>query len=140
VRVVQVDFSPGSKRIGRQTSWFGSSPRGFSERYSRSYSDAYRVAGAIIAFGLTVKVVGALVATIVALLGFASGDGFLGVGGVIVGLLLAGIVGLLFWIAGVFVTAQGQLLRAGLDTAVNSSPFLDNVKRAEIMGVRLPST
>lgn len=102
---------------------------------SHRYTDAYRVAGAIIAFGTIIKVIGALVAAVVAFAGFASAGGPLGSGALVGGLLMAVIIGFVFWIAGVLVTAQGQLLRASLDTAVNSSPLLSNIEKARIMGV-----
>jgi len=105
---------------------------------SHRYTDAYRVASAIIAFGTTVKVIGAVVASIIVLAGIASSDS-LGSSGLIGGLLIAGIIGLIFWIAGVFVTAQGQLLRASLDTAVNSSPFLSDAEKAKMMGITPPT-
>jgi hypothetical protein len=110
-------------------------PTGISNRYT----DAYRVASAIIAFGTIVKVTGALVALSIALAGFASADGPFGSSALIGGVLVAVITGFVFWIVGVFVTAQGQLLRASLDTAVNSSPLLSNIEKARIMGVT-PST
>lgn len=106
---------------------------------SHRYTDAYRVASAIIAFGTIVKVIGAVVASIIALAGFASADGPLGSSALIGGLLIAAVTGFVFWIAGVLVTAQGQLLRASLDTAVNSSPLLSNIEKAKIIGVT-PST
>jgi len=101
---------------------------------SRRYTDAYRVAGAIITFGAAVKVVGAVVAAIIAVGGLASSEQ-LGIRGLIGGLLLGAMVGLVFWIAGVFVTAQGQLLRASLDTAVNTSPLFSNTEKAKMMGI-----
>jgi len=101
---------------------------------SHRYTDAYRVARAIMTFGTTVKVIGAVVAAIIAVAGLASSDQ-LGSRGLIGGLLLGAMVGLVFWIAGVFVTAQGQLLRASLDTAVNTSPLFSNTEKAKVMGI-----
>lgn len=103
---------------------------------SHRYKDAYRVAGAIIAFGTTVKIVGAVVAAVVALAALTAADP-LGGGAVVAGTVIAGMTGLAFWIAGVFLTALGQLLRASLDTAVNISPLLRNGEKAEIMGIRV---
>jgi hypothetical protein len=54
------------------------------------------------------------------------------VGGAIV---LGFVVWLPFWILGVVVAAQGQILKAVLDTAVNSSPFLSNDEKAKIMSL-----
>jgi len=43
--------------------------------------------------------------------------------------------GALFYIVGVLVSAQGQILKASLDGAVNSSPFLADEHRARIMSL-----
>jgi len=48
------------------------------------------------------------------------------------------VAGTLFYLLGVLVSAQGQILKASLDGAVNSSPFLTNQHRAKIMS--LPDT
>jgi len=39
----------------------------------------------------------------------------------------------LFWLVGMLVYARGQHVTAGLDSAVNSSPFLSNAQRAKLM-------
>jgi hypothetical protein len=44
-------------------------------------------------------------------------------------------VGLLFYLLGVLVAAQGQILLASLDSAVNSSPLLTNDQKAEILSL-----
>lgn len=54
------------------------------------------------------------------------------------GIFVAAIVGVLFWLCGVIVAAQGEILRATLDNAVASSHFLTDTERAEAMG--LPDT
>ncbi len=41
---------------------------------------------------------------------------------------------------GIVVAAQGQILKASLDTAVNSSPFLPDAVRANIMTLPSPQT
>ena len=53
----------------------------------------------------------------------------------VVGAITAGLVGALFFILGVLVSAQGQLLKASVDGAVNNSPFLTNEQRAKIMSI-----
>jgi hypothetical protein len=98
------------------------------------YTDAYRVARAVIAFGTIVKAIGVVVAVIIVVAGLAS-SGELGGRGLIGGLLLGAMVGLVFWIAGVFVVAVGQLLRASLDTAVNTSPMFSKAEKAKVMGI-----
>jgi hypothetical protein len=49
---------------------------------------------------------------------------------------LAGFIGLLFFLLAVLIRAQGQILKASLDSAVNSSPFLTNDQRPKIMSLR----
>jgi hypothetical protein len=39
------------------------------------------------------------------------------------------------WIFGALISAQGQLLKATLDSAVNTSPFLDDSERARMMSL-----
>lgn len=51
------------------------------------------------------------------------------VGGLIIGVIVAGAG----FILGTLMSAQGQVLKATLDTAVYSCPFLVNEQRAEIM-------
>ena len=57
-------------------------------------------------------------------------------GGPIGALLLGVFLGLVFYIMGVVVSARGQMLQASLDTAVNTSPLLDNRRKIEIMSLR----
>ena len=51
------------------------------------------------------------------------------------GLMAALVAGMFFYVAGVMVSAQGQLLQATLDTAVNSSPLLDDEQKAQILAL-----
>ncbi len=115
------------------------------------YKDGYRVASIITGLGGFCKVLGIIFAVIVGG-GFlvAQGEramrgGLLGGGygyrshsfDVVVLLFIcivgAGIVWLTFYLAGVMISAQGQILKANLDTAVNTSPFLDYQRRAIVM-------
>ncbi|HLK57160.1 MAG TPA: hypothetical protein VKU00_11375 [Chthonomonadaceae bacterium] len=48
-------------------------------------------------------------------------------------LLLAGAVGALFYILGVLASAQGSALKASLDGAVNTSPFLTKEQKAKVL-------
>ncbi|MFZ1138755.1 MAG: hypothetical protein WAN76_06240 [Candidatus Sulfotelmatobacter sp.] len=41
----------------------------------------------------------------------------------------------LFWLVGVLVGTGGQRLKASLDSAVNSSPFLSDAQRAKVMSL-----
>jgi len=45
-----------------------------------------------------------------------------------------------FWLVGVLVCARGQQLKASLDSAVNSSPFLSNAQRATVMSLARRAT
>ena len=47
--------------------------------------------------------------------------------------IAGGILALTFFVLGVIISAEGQLLLAALDTAVNSSPFLTDDQRAQII-------
>jgi hypothetical protein len=39
------------------------------------------------------------------------------------------------YVLGILVSAQGQILKASLDNAVNGSPFLTNEHRAKVMSL-----
>ncbi|MCX6539835.1 MAG: zinc ribbon domain-containing protein [Acidobacteria bacterium] len=102
----------------------------FASVAQRRYVDAYRVANTISWFGQAIKVGGGILGVFI----------FAGVseamkspgGGLIIGIM----VGAVFFVIGVMVAAQGQLLRATLDTAVHSSPFLTDDLRATVMSLR----
>jgi hypothetical protein len=100
------------------------------------YRDAYRVSTALLGLGNALKAVGAIVGVLIVLGSFASANSQFGGGGVIFGgVLAAAVVGGLFWVFGVIVAAQGQILRAQLDSAVATSRFLTDGERAEAMGL-----
>lgn len=100
----------------------------FAVDVQRRYLDAYRVAGTINWFGQATKVVGVVLAIAI----FAAFDESK------LGVMIALIVVAVCFSIGVMVSAQGQLLRSTLDTAVNSSPFLSDSQKAFTMS--LPST
>lgn len=129
-------------------------PQGKSAALARSqrerslgdrYIDAYRVANTAVAFGNTVKTVGVVLAALIfipALLftlasaNQTSGNGMaLALGALLLGAVFAGAVGIVFFVLGTLLCAHGQLLRATLDTAVNTSPFLTDDLRSEIMSL-----
>ena len=105
------------------------------------YKDAYLVARALDGYGTLVKVLGFVGAAMLFLYGVSwLNNGRLGDANFAFGLvcIVAGLfIAALFYFAGVLVSAQGQILRATLDSAVNGSPFLRNEDRARIMS--LPS-
>jgi hypothetical protein len=101
----------------------------------KRYQDAYLVARAVNGYGIFIKTVAIVAAILLALIGFIisakeSGTA-IGFGLIIVGIL----VGVLFYLIGILISAQGQILKASLDSAVNSSPFLTDKHRAKIMSL-----
>lgn len=127
--------TPASKQQEREQALF------------KRYDDAYAVAKSIIRVGDGIKAIGVILAILivvgaVAFVGLVSEsqprgmpvapsgtDLFVLAIGVVVGL----IVGMLCYALGTLVAALGQQLQANLDTAVNTSPFLDNECRARTM-------
>lgn len=103
------------------------------------YRDAYNVARVIVGIGSFIKGLGIVLAILIALGGFIAASQtriemqslFLGLGGI----LWAGIVGVCFYIGGVLISVQGQILKASLDGAVNSSPFLSDEHKAKVMSL-----
>jgi hypothetical protein len=110
----------------------------------KRYKDAYLVARTTTGIGSMIKGVGALLGILIFFGAFALAAGQRNVYGVrgdiqLISLIVAGIFGgtvwLVFFIWGVLVSAQGQILKASLDGAVNGSPFLTNEQRATIMSL-----
>ena len=111
----------------------------------KRYKDAYLVARTTTGVGSMIKGVGALLGTLIfvgAIVLAANQRNVYGVRGsdiqiisVIVATIFGGTVWLVFFIWGVLVSAQGQILKASLDGAVNGSPFLTNEQRASIMSL-----
>lgn len=111
----------------------------------KRYKDAYRVARTTTGVGSTIRGVGALLGFLIFFGAFALAASQRNVYGVrggeiqlislIVAAIFGGTVWLVFFIWGVLVSAQGQILKASLDGAVNGSPFLTNEQRATIMSL-----
>jgi len=109
-----------------------------SRRLMSRYTDAYRIARTVTAFGATVKVIAIIVGAPIGLIGLvaglASGDHksvLVAAAGVILGVIFA----VPIFILGILVSAQGQILKATLDTAVNSSPLLSKDEMRQIMSL-----
>jgi hypothetical protein len=51
------------------------------------------------------------------------------------GLLISGLWFALFFVLGTIVSAQGQILKANIDCAVNTAPFLTSQQKARVMGL-----
>lgn len=101
--------------------------------YNR-YTDAYRVANITESIGKITQGIGAILGIIVLMAILSSRDS-LGGASWIIGIVVALIVGGAFFLMGIFISASGQILRATLDSAVNTSPLLSNDEKAMIMSV-----
>lgn len=95
------------------------------------YLDAYRVASGVVWIGDVVKGLGFVIGAVLVVGAVTQFEGGARFGGIVFGILVA----LAFWVGGVFTSAHGQLLRATLDTAVHSSPFLTDRERALAMSL-----
>ncbi len=103
------------------------------------YRDGYLKARVMNGWGQVIKGLGVMVAILLAILGMVlvnddrSGDATFAFGVVII---VSGVIsGIWFFILGIVIAAHGQMLKASLDGAVNSSPFLTNEQRAKIMSL-----
>ena len=111
----------------------------------KRYKNAYLVARTTTGAGSTIKGVGAFFGILIffgafalaaaqrSVFGIRGGD--IQVITIIVGAIFGATVWLVFYIWGVLFSAQGQILKASLDGAVNGSPFLTNEQRATIMSL-----
>ncbi len=100
------------------------------------YRDAYRVGRRTVAAGETIKMIGYVPAGAIAFLTIVFASGYRGIPALLMlvfGGTVAGLVGGLFWLAGIVVGGQGRIMQATLDTAVNTSPFLNDDERAQLM-------
>ena len=107
----------------------------------RRYQDGYRVADGVVTFGQSVKLGGIFVGGVIFVAGLvefilnpAEHSGF----AVIFASLIACAVLLILTahILAMGLRGEGHLLRAALDSDVNSSPFLSNAQRARAMSLR----
>lgn len=119
------------------------------------YKDGYRFAKFIIVIGYITGCVAVGVAILIAGIAFfgsvttyatmqklsgteAAASAAWGV--LISGFLGACLIGAIFFIIAIIVRAQGQMVQATLDTAINSSPFLTDEQRAEVMSLPIPTS
>jgi hypothetical protein len=95
------------------------------------YTDAYTVARSVSTFGATVKLLSLGLGAGIAFLGFFTGSKWL----VVSAIGLGATAGLAIYVLGTLVAAQGQILKATLDSAVNSSQFLSKEEMRQIMSL-----
>jgi hypothetical protein len=112
-----------------------------AKRLTGRYMDGFRLGRAIVGMGTLIKTIGGFAGLSISILAALGASEYARVGSqqmpLVVGgaIVLGFVVWLPFWILGVVVAAQGQILKAVLDTAVNSSPFLSNDEKAKIMSL-----
>lgn len=102
------------------------------------YRDAYRLARAITGIGSLIKGVAigqTLVIAFATLLLAIQFNRATAVSVLGVGLVFACIVGIASYLFGLVVAAQGQILKASVDGAVHSSPFLSLEEKADEMSL-----
>lgn len=108
----------------------------------RRYQDAYTVAKTANVFGSFTKTIGLVSAGIICFIGlimmlftatsWGAGAGFVMF---LFALTFGAIVGAIFYILGIVLSALGQNLMATLDTAVNGSPFMTQEQKAQAMNL-----
>lgn len=99
----------------------------------RRYSDAYLTARVIVGLGKFVKgtaVFCFIIGVVVLFIAMVSREDAAWVAGPV-----AAGVAIPLYVLGVIVSAQGQILRASLDTAVHSSPYLTDAERLQVMSL-----
>jgi hypothetical protein len=111
--------------------------------FVQRYADLYRAAKVMTGLGDTVKVVGLVSAGVIFMVWFlmavAAAQGFGGALAffmcLIIGAAFGALIGGVFFLLGVLISAQGQLLMSHADSAVHSSPFLSDQQRAAAMSL-----
>jgi hypothetical protein len=105
---------------------------------ARRYGNAYRIGKGLARIGRLARVVGPILGVLAFLVGLllAGGNYPPGLGAtttVLAGLLMSILVAVGVFLLGELVNALGQVLMVTLDTAVNTSPFLDNTQKSQIL-------
>lgn len=115
----------------------------------KRYREGYLYARFLNGFGMAVVIIGIVIAIFVAMIAMMIGGGienqsrnaYVGPGqgtGVAIGFvifLIGAVFGGIFIVSGILTRAAAQHLMASFDSAVNSSKFLTNVQRAEMMSL-----
>ncbi len=111
-------------------------PAGRATRVMKRYRDAYFVARGITAVGAGVKLIGIAAGLLVffgdlMIVGTLTGQ--FGIVPFATGFISGAFSGGTVYLIGVLISAAGELNKAQLDSAVNTSPFLTDDQRAEAM-------
>ncbi len=110
-------------------------PTEIRSKLCKRYQEAYTVAAAIIRVANLVRFVSIGVGALIIIVGFAQGSDA-GFGPILIGgALVAGLsLAAGGWISSMVIQAQGQIIHFMIDTAVNTSPLLDNSSKAQFLG------
>lgn len=106
-----------------------------ANRFASRYRDGYRAAWAINTCGAVLKVLGVVSAVVIAAAGSANRSSFGGESLLSVSLVSAIFIGVLLFVAGIFFSAQGQMMRAMLDATINANPFMTDTEKLTAMGL-----
>jgi hypothetical protein len=101
---------------------------------TRRYADAYVIARTVEGFGATIKGIGIVIGALMVLgsiVAALESGALISLGGIVIAVAITAVLYLL----GTLASAQGQILKATLDTAVNSSEFLSAHDRAQVMSI-----
>ena len=99
------------------------------------YKDGYSVARGAVRIGNFYKSLSIIIGIGIAVVGLLVAQQTNNAPLLIPALVLAFAVSAGLWMMGVLIAAQGQLLQAAFDTAVNTSPFLTNEQRSVTMSL-----
>jgi hypothetical protein len=115
---------------------------GRANKLSQRYSDGYLASDVLVRLGGIVKVIGYVLGGIAVVGGFIASivssshdEAAGGIGIFLLTLLYGAIIVFGHFVIGSVVAAFGQLIRAMLDSAVNSAPFLTDDERASILSI-----
>lgn len=100
------------------------------------YRDAYRVARVTAGFGSAIKIIGILFAGVIGFLSLRMAERGGGDAILVLGIGIAVFIALLFFVIGVIVSANGQMLGATLDSAVNTSTAITDLEKMEILSLK----
>lgn len=105
-----------------------------SELVMKRYSEAYNAPGSMTRLGNLLVAAGVVLGSAVFISGLVAGSE-VGFAFLFALWILAGFIAVLGCGVGKIVVAQGNILRAALDNAVNTSPFLSDADRLDLMSV-----
>jgi hypothetical protein len=115
---------------------------GRANKLSQRYSDGYLASDVLVRLGGIVKVIGYVLGGLAVVGGFiafivasSQNEAGSGIGIFLLILLYGAIIVFGHFVIGSIVAAFGQLIRATLDSAVNSAPFLTDDERASILSI-----